>query len=296
MRIFVTGATGFVGSAVVQELIRAGHEVVGLVRSESSATSLAATGAKIHRGDLTDLESLRAGADESDGVIHTGFIHDFSRFKENCEIDRKAIQSIGSVLAGSKRPFVITSAIGILPPDEIATEDTMPLSPSPNPRAATEEAARETIGRGVNVSIVRLPPSTHGKGDHGFVPTLIRIAREKGISVFAGEGQNTWPAGHRLDAAQVFLRAFEMGVPNSYYHAVAEEGVAFREIAEAIGEGLNGPVASKTPQEASAHFGFFAHFAGMNVKASSQKTKAQLGWSPSHPGLISDLEQNYFAV
>jgi nucleoside-diphosphate-sugar epimerase len=296
MKIFVTGATGFVGSAVVQTLLREGHEVLGLARSDAAAKSLAAAGVKTHRGDLQDLESLRKGTAESDGVIHTGFIHDFSKFKENCELDRKVVDTLGSELAGSDRPLIITSAIGVLPAGQIVTEDTRPLSPSPNPRAATEEAARVLMDRGVCVSIVRLSPSTHGEGDHGFVPILIKIAREKNASVYVGEGKNTWPAVHRLDAAQVFKLALEKKTRGAYYHAVAEEGVEFRKIAEVIGQRLGVPVVNKSPEEAAAHFTWFAHFASMNVKASSKQTREKLGWHWSQPGLIDDLQSTYFKV
>jgi nucleoside-diphosphate-sugar epimerase len=297
MRVFVTGATGFVGFAVVQELMKAGHEVVGLVRSDGSAKKLAEVGAKIHRGDLTDLGSLQKGAGEADGVIHTGFIHDFSKFKENSEIDRRAIEAMGATLAGSRRPLVITSAIGILPAGKLVTEETMPPSPSPNPRTASEEAAHALLDRGINISVVRLPPATHGEGDHAFVPTLIKIAREKGASAYISKGANHWPAVHRLDAAQVFRLALEKGTQGNHYHAVAEEGVALRAIAEAIGKGLNVPFISIKPEEASAHFAWFSHFASMNVLASSKWTQEKLTWTPTQVGLIEDIERsNYFKV
>jgi nucleoside-diphosphate-sugar epimerase len=294
MKIFVTGATGFVGSAVVRALLNAGHEVVGLARSDGAARSLSAAGAKVHQGDLQDLESLRKGAAESEGVIHTGFVHDFSKFKENCELDRKVINALGFTLAGSNRPLIITSAIGVLPAGQIVTEDTRPLSPSANPRAATEEAARALMDRGVCVSIVRLSPSTHGEGDHGFVPILIKLAREKKSSAYIGEGKNTWPAVHRLDAAQVFKLALEKNTRGGIYHAVAEGGVESRKIAEVIGQLLGVPVVSKPPKEAAAHFAWFAHFAAMNIKASSKQTQEKLGWHWSQPGLIADLQSTYF--
>jgi len=294
MKIFVTGATGFVGSAVVRALLNAGHEVVGLARSDGAARSLSAAGAKVHQGDLQDLESLRKGAAESEGVIHTGFVHDFSKFKENCELDRKVINALGFTLAGSNRPLIITSAIGVLPAGQIVTEDTRPLSPSANPRAATEEAVRALMDRGVCVSIVRLSPSTHGEGDHGFVPILIKLAREKKSSAYIGEGKNTWPAVHRLDAAQVFKLALEKNTRGGIYHAVAEGGVESRKIAEVIGQLLGVPVVSKPPEEAAAHFAWFAHFAAMNIKASSKQTQEKLGWHWSQPGLIADLQSTYF--
>jgi nucleoside-diphosphate-sugar epimerase len=276
MKIFVTGATGFVGSAVVRELLQAGHEVFGLVRSDGAAQSLLAAGAKAYRGELEDLDTVRNAAGDSDGVIHTGFNHDFSKFKENCELDRKVIETLGLALGTAGRPLVITSAIGVLPGGARVTEDTRPLSPSPNPRAASEEAARALIERGVRVSIVRLPPSVHGDGDQGFVPILIKIARDKKTSAFIGVDE----AAH-----------------GACYHAVAEEGMAYREIAEVIGRRLNVPVVSKTPEEAAAHFTWFAHFAALNVVASSEQTQAKLGWRPNQPGLITDLDRPaYFAA
>jgi nucleoside-diphosphate-sugar epimerase len=247
MRVFVTGATGFVGSAIVQDLLAAGHRVLGLVRSDDKAKALAATGAEVHRGDVEDLDSLREGAGKADGVIHTAFIHDFARFKEVCEIDRRAI--------------------------------------------ATEEAAAELAERGVRVASMRLPPSVHGDGDHGFVPILIDLAREKGVSAYIGEGDNVWPAVHRLDAANLYRRALETGAAMPRYHAVADEGVPFREIATVIGKRLNLPVVSMTPEEAAAHFGWFAHFAAMNNLASSEKTRRLTGWQPTRPGLIADLDR-----
>jgi nucleoside-diphosphate-sugar epimerase len=257
----------------VRELLQAGHEVLGLARSGAAAQSLVAAGAKAYRGQLEDLESLRRAAAESDGVIHTGFNHDFSKFKENCELDRKVIETLGSALGTAGRPLIITSAIGVLPPGARVTEETRPLSPSPNPRAASEEAARGLMERGVRVSIVRLPPSVHGDGDHGFVPILIKMAREKRASAFIGTGANRWPAIHRLDAARVFKLALNEAADGACYHAVAEEGVAYREIAEVIGRRLSVAVVSKTPEEAAAHFTWFAHFAALNVVASSEQTR-----------------------
>jgi nucleoside-diphosphate-sugar epimerase len=272
----------------------AGHQVIGLARSDSAAKSLAATGANVHRGDLQDLESLQNGSAMSDGVIHTGFIHDFSKFKASSDIDRNAIEALGSALVGSERPLIITSGVGLLPPGRLAAEESMPLSPSQNPRVASEEAAIAVADRGVRVSIVRLPPSVHGDGDHGFVPILITMAREKGASAYVGKGLNRWPAVHRLDAAHLFRLASEKRAARAYYHGVAEEGIPFREIAEVIGDRLKMPVVSIGPEDALNHFAWFAHFAAMDVPASSQKTQELLGWKPTQPGLIADLDREQY--
>ncbi len=295
MRVFVTGATGFIGSAVVQELLRAGHEVTGLARSDSAAKSLAVAGAKVHPGDLEDLASLRSGAAASDGVIHTGFIHDFSKFKAVCETDRRAVEALGSGLAGSDRPLLIASGTGLVAPGRLATEeDAGTLTSNDYPRAATEEAARALAQRGLRVSLVRLPPSVHGEGDHGFVPILINTAREKGVSAYVGDGGNRWPAVHRFDAATLFRLALEKATAGARLHGAAEEGIAFREIAEVIGKRLNIPVVSKSPEEAATHFGWFAHFAGLDCPASSKLTRKHLGWRPTQPGLIPDIDHDYY--
>jgi nucleoside-diphosphate-sugar epimerase len=288
MRVFVTGATGFVGSAVVQDLIQSGHQVLGLARSDASAAALRAVGADVHRGELEDIDSLRSGAAASDGVIHTGFIHDFSKFKENCEIDRRAIEAMGSVLAGTGKHMVVTSGTGLIAPGTVATEDAAAPSSAAIPRVSEQTALSMD---GVSASVVRLPPSVHGDGDHGFVPIIIGIAREKGVSAYIGGGQNHWPAVHRLDTGRLYRLVLEKAVAGARYHGVAEEGIAFREIAAVIGKRLGLPVVSKAPEEAAEHFGWFTHFASINNRASSAKTRDVLGWNPTHLGLIADLDR-----
>lgn len=293
MRVFVTGATGFVGSAVVRVLIDAGHTVLGLARSDAAAASLVAAGVDVHRGSLDDLASLRSGAAAVDGVIHTAFNHDFSKFKANCEADSQVIEALGAALARSDRPLIITSATGLLAPGHLGIEDDRPVTT--NPRVASEEAAAAVAARGARVSVVRLPCSVHGDGDHGFVPILIGIAREKGVSAYAGDGLNHWPAVHRLDVAKLYRLVLENGSAGACYHVVAEQGVPFRDIAAVIGRRLNVPAVAMSPQQANNHFGWFAHFATNDTPASSKRTRELLGWKPKELGLIPDLDRpSYF--
>lgn len=290
MRVFVTGATGFVGSAVVQALLQAGHQVLGLARSEASAQALTDAGADVHRGSIEDLQSLASGAAQADGVIHTAFIHDFSQFLENCEKDRLAIGALGAALKGTDKPLIVTSGTALVGNGHLATENDLPDPQGRNPRIASDRAAAALAEQGVHVSLVRLPPSVHGAGDHGFVPMIIAMAREKGESAYIGAGQNLWPAVHRLDAARVFVLALEKGASNAIYHANSEQGVPFREIATLIGKHLNLPVVSKNAQEAGEHFGWFTHFASLNNPTSSQITREVLGWKPEHQDLLTDID------
>ena len=294
MKVFVTGATGFVGSAVVQELINAGHQVLGLARSETSARSLAAMGAQVHRGDLTDLESLRTGAAGSDAVIHAAFNHDFLNYAAAVQTDIRAIETLGDALAGSGGRLVVTSGTLVLQRKRpLVTEDD---SPDPAFPRKSEDAVLAVASRGVNVSVVRLPPSVHGDGDHGFVPSLISIAREKGASAYIEDGLNRWPAVHRLDAAHLYRLVLEKAPAGvSSYHGIADEGIPVRDIAQVIGQQLNAPVVSKSREEAAEHFTWLGHFFAMDSPASSQQTQKQLGWEPKQVGLIADLEHgSYF--
>lgn len=294
MKVFVTGASGFVGTAVVQELLKAGHQVLGLARSEASAARLKATGAEVHYGDLEDLDSLRKGAAESDGVIHCGFIHDFTRFAEVCAVDERAIETIAGVLAGSSRPLIVTSGTALVSPGKVATED-MPSAFNPAWPRASERAAEAAVAAGVRAAIVRLPPSVHGNEDkHGFIPILVNLAREKGCSAYIGEGHNRWNAGHRLDAALLYRLALEQAMPGARYHANTEEGIAVKDIAEAIGMQLNLPVKSITAEEAVGHFGWFAHMVAIDCPSSSKWTQEHLNWQPSQPFLLRDIQNGIY--
>jgi nucleoside-diphosphate-sugar epimerase len=291
MRVLVTGATGFIGSAVVSELVTAGHQVLGLCRSEEKAKALAAAGGEVYRGSLEDLDGLKEGAARSDGVIHLAFKHDFSRFVANCEDDRPVIKALGSGLAGSGRPLIVTSGTGLAntAPGQPAREDNPIISADAHPRAASEEAAAAAAADGVNVSVVRLP-QVHDTVRQGLITRAIDVFRERGACAYVGDGQNRWPAAHVLDVARLYRLAIEKAEPNARYHAVGEEGVPMRAIAEALGRRLKLPVKSIAPDETQAFFGWLAMFAAHDVPASSEQTRRKLGWQPTGPGLIADLE------
>ena len=296
MRVFVTGATGFVGSAVVQELIGAGHRVLGLARSEQSAAKLESDGAEVLSGDLDDLTALCKGAGACEAVIHAGFKTAFSDNDEaakrlkNCEHDFQVIETMGKVLEGTQRPLVVTSGTALVMPGKVAHEtDRSTLTAEQFSRVLTEQAAEAVAARGVCVSIVRLSPTVHGEGDHGFIPLLINIAREKGVSAYIGDGENRWSAVHRLDAARLYRLALTNEVPGARFHAAAEPSIPFREIAAAIGHGLRVPVVSVSADEASTHFGWFRHFAELDAPVSAEQTQKQLGWHSTQPTLFDDI-------
>ena len=289
MRVFVTGATGFIGTAVVEDLIKGGHQVLGMARTDAGAKALAAAGAEVHRGSLDDVESLRNGAAHSDAVIHLAFKHDFANYTENCETDRRAIEAMGAVLAGSNRPLLVTSGTAVLTPGRAGTEDD-PCA-TVVPRAASELASEALVSRGVRASVVRLAPSVHDRDKMGLISPLIDIAREKRVSAYVGDGRNRWPAVHRFDAAHLYTLALEKGSAGGRYHGVAEEGVALKDIATAIGRGLKIPVVSMTPEQASSHFGWLGMFMGADVPTSSAKTREMLGWRPTGVALLADLER-----
>ncbi|MBB3228526.1 nucleoside-diphosphate-sugar epimerase [Luteibacter sp. Sphag1AF] len=289
MKVFVTGATGWVGSAIVRELLGAGHDVQGLARSQDKAAALAATGARVLHASLDDTDALHRAASEADAVIHTAFNHDFARFAENAEQDRRTIEILGSALEGSQRPLVVTSGLARLASGRLATEADVP---DPSFARKSEMAARAVADRGVRAITVRLAPSVHGPGDYGFVPMLIRMAREKGVSAYVDEGSNGWAGVHRLDAARLYRAVIEKTSSQSVFHAVSDEAVPFRQIAEVIGRRLGVPVESRGPE----HFGWFAHFAALDMSATSAHTRAQLGWEPTEAGLLSDIDQPVYYV
>ncbi len=293
MRVFVTGASGWIGSAVVPELLNAGHRVLGLARSDTAAATLAALGAEVHRGDLDDPESLRAGAAASDGVVHLGYHHDFSAMEAAARLDLAAIDALGGALEGSGRPLVVAAGILGLAPGRVATERDEP-DPAAHPRVAGVRAALAFAARGVRPSAVRLPPTVHGAGDHGFVAFLVRVAREKGVSAYIGDGENRWPAVHRLDAASLVRLALDHAPAGVALHATAEEGVPTRAIAEAIARGLDLPLVSIPADRAADHFGWLGRFFGADAPAASTATRELLGWKPAQPGLIEDLDAGHY--
>jgi nucleoside-diphosphate-sugar epimerase len=293
MRVFVTGATGFIGTAVVAELIGAGHQVIGVTRSDEGAERLAAAGAEVHRGTLEDPAGLAAGAAQTDGVIHVAFDHDFSNFVANCEKDRRVIEALGGALAGTDRPLLITSGVGmgIAHTGALATEDVFNAA-HPNPRVASELAGEAMLAAGANVSVVRLP-QVHDTVKQGLIPYAVATAREKGLAGYVGEGLNRWSAAPVADVARLYRLALEKAQPGARYHAVAEEGISARTIAEIIGRGLGVPAVSLSPEEAAAHFGWFATFAALDMSASSAWTRRALGWEPTGPTLVADLEEMF---
>jgi nucleoside-diphosphate-sugar epimerase len=296
MRVFITGASGFIGLAVTRELIDAGHQVLGLTRSDAGAAALKEVGAEVLRGDVENAQDLREGAGKTDAVIHTAFNHDFSKYVANCESDRKVIETLGDALAGTDKLLMISSGVALaqVAPGAVGTENDPPLSSKHFARAASEEAANAIADKGVRVAIVRLS-QIHNTERQGLVTFAIQVAREKGVSVYIGEGKNSWSAAPRLDTARLYRLALEKTGKRATYHAVAEEGVAMRDIAEVIGRGLKVPVVSMAPEEAAKHFGWLEHFAGLDIRSSSARTREQLGWNPTGPGLITDLENMRYA-
>jgi nucleoside-diphosphate-sugar epimerase len=295
MRVFVTGASGWIGSAVVADLIDAGHEVTGLARSDASATAVQEAGAEVVRGSLDDLEVLSRAAGAADGVIHTAYIHDFSQMEAAAETDRRVIETLGAALAGSDRPLVVTTGTGVLHPGRPVIEDDRhdPSTPG-HPRRENESVALGLAERGVRVSIVRPAPSVHGEGDHGFVARLVEIARERGASGYVGDGANRWAAVHRLDAARLYRLALEQAPAGSVYHAVGDEGVATRDIADAIARHLSLPLVSVDSDDAAEHFGWLGAFFSWDAPASNALTRERLGWEPTHQGLLADLEEGFY--
>lgn len=299
MRVFLTGATGFIGSAIVPQLVRAGHRVTGLARSDAAADALEAAGVEVRRGSLDHLDSLGAGAAAADGVIHTAFIHDFTRaaagLVDPSAVDRRAIGALGDALEGSGKPLVITSGTALIHDGRVATEDMSPDPTEPgSPRSGSEQLAKSLASRGVRSSIVRPSPSVHGEGDHGFVPIVIDIARRKGVSGYIGDGANRWAAVHRLDIAPLYRLALEEAPAGTVLHGVGDEGVPTRDIAEVIGRHLDVPVVSIAREDADEHFGFLAGFFGMDAPASSTLTQQRFGWTPTHRGLIADLDAGHY--
>ena len=291
MRVFVTGATGFIGAAVVAELIGAGHHVIGLARSDAGEKQLAAGGAGVQRGSLEDLDSLKRGAAEAEAVLHLAFIHDFTDFAASCAKDVTAIEALGGVLAGSNRPLVVSSGVLGLAQGRPGTEEDVPSHGFPR---KSEETALSFVSKGVRASVIRLSPSVHGDGDHGFVPQLIKGARANGFASYIGDGKNRWPAVHRLDAARLYRLALEKGTAGGRYHGVAEEGVPIRDIAEMIGKRLSVPAISKSTEEVVSALGFIGQVLAMDAPSSSKLTQERLGWRPTHPGLIADLEKGTY--
>jgi len=293
MRVFVTGASGFIGSAIVKDLLAAGHQVVALARSDASAKLLESFGVEVLRGSLDDLDSLKHGAANSDGVIHCAFIHDFTDFASSVKKDQVAIQTLGAALEGTNRPLIVTSGILGLPNSNRLTTEQDQANPE-MPRGLAEEITVSFSPKDVRSSVIRLPHSVHDKGDYGFIPKIIAVARQKGVSAYIGEGLNRWPSVHRVDVAQLYRLALEKGTAGAIYHGVADEGIPFRDIAEVIGKLLNVPVVSKPIEEAIDHFGFLGSFVQFNSPASSKHTREELGWQPTHNSLLVDIEQNYF--